>query len=167
MTFVQCGSENMSKNTNLIKCRSDVDSCLGQLNVDRINKNTYVCSKHFVNRRPTSEYPNPIAALPASVLRREHQGACRRSPRKRKPAPQTQQEASTSNSTEDTFHSTSQQSDSTYEEHDMGDHGEELRTLQDALANHKQDIINLKLQLEAKDGQLHHLQKELQYALGM
>ncbi len=50
------------------------------------------------------------------------------------------------------------------EESDMGDHGEELRTLQDALANHKQHIINLKLQLKAKDGQLHHLQKELQYA---
>ncbi|KAF4112801.1 hypothetical protein G5714_005346 [Onychostoma macrolepis] len=76
-----------------------------------------------------------------------------------------EKEASTSNSTEDTFHSTPQQSDSTYEEHDMGDHGEELRTLQDTLANHKQDIINLKLQLEAKDGQLHHLQKELQDAL--
>ncbi|KAF4115415.1 hypothetical protein G5714_002904 [Onychostoma macrolepis] len=82
--------------------------------LDRINKNTYVCSEHFVNRRPTPEYPNPIAALPGLVLRREHQGACRRSPRKRKPAPQTQQEASTSNSTEDTFHSTPQQSDSTY-----------------------------------------------------
>lgn len=50
------------------------------------------------------------------------------------------------------------------EEHDMGDHGEELRTLQDTLANQKQDIINLKLQLEAKDVQLHHLQKELQNA---
>lgn len=50
------------------------------------------------------------------------------------------------------------------EEHDMGDHGEELRTLQNTLANQKQDIINLKLQLEAKDVQLHHLQKELQDA---
>lgn len=46
----------------------------------------------------------------------------------------------------------------------MGDHGEVLRTLQDALAIHKQDIINLKLQLKAKDGQLHRLQKELQFA---
>ncbi|KAF4101577.1 hypothetical protein G5714_018009 [Onychostoma macrolepis] len=58
-----------------------------------------------------------------------------------KPAPQTPLR------THFTVHH--QQSDSTYEEHDVGDHGEELRTLQDALANHKQDI-NLKLQLEVQ-----------------
>ncbi|XP_016115438.1 uncharacterized protein, partial [Sinocyclocheilus grahami] len=74
------------------KCRAWIKQCgrpHSQLNVDRINKNTYVCSKHFANRRPTPEYPNPIAALQGLLLRREHQGACRRSPRKRKPAPQT------------------------------------------------------------------------------
>ncbi|XP_073720253.1 uncharacterized protein [Misgurnus anguillicaudatus] len=70
------------------KCRTWITLCgrpHSQLNVDRINKNTYVCSKHFVNGRPTPEDPNPIAALPALtlVLERGHQGACQRSSRKR------------------------------------------------------------------------------------
>ncbi|XP_065114751.1 uncharacterized protein [Paramisgurnus dabryanus] len=70
------------------KCRTWITQCgrpHSQLNVDRINKNTYVCSKHFVNGRPTPEDPNPIAALPGLMLvpERGHQGACQRSSRKR------------------------------------------------------------------------------------
>ncbi|XP_056329543.1 uncharacterized protein si:ch73-311h14.2 [Danio aesculapii] len=136
------------------KCRAWIRQCgrpHSQLNVDRINKNTYICSKHFVNGQPTPEYPNPIAALPGLDLRREPQEPCSRTPKKEEPEPQSQQEASTSNSTVNTFHSTSQQSGSSYEEHDMGDHGEELKTLHEELANQKPDILNLKLEIKTED----------------
>ncbi|NP_001268902.1 uncharacterized protein LOC556846 [Danio rerio] len=136
------------------KCRAWIRQCgrpHSQLNVDRINKNTYICSKHFVNGRPTPEYPNPIAAHPELDLRREHQGACWTSPIKEEPEPQTQQEASTSNSTVNTFYSTSQQSGSSYEEHDMGDHKEDLKPLKEELAYQEQDILNLKIEIKTED----------------
>ncbi|XP_062592854.1 uncharacterized protein LOC134254346 isoform X1 [Saccostrea cucullata] len=50
--------------TDIDKCRRWIKACNRphkQLNVDRITKNTYVCSKHFMNGcGPTPTYPDPI-----------------------------------------------------------------------------------------------------------
>ncbi|KAM3611186.1 uncharacterized protein V6R79_014647 [Siganus canaliculatus] len=35
-----------------------------QLNPSKIDKNSFVCSKHFVNGTPSVEYPHPVPALP-------------------------------------------------------------------------------------------------------
>uniref|UniRef100_A0A8C6TVD4 THAP-type domain-containing protein n=1 Tax=Neogobius melanostomus TaxID=47308 RepID=A0A8C6TVD4_9GOBI len=54
--------------TKLQDCLQWIKQCgrpYYQLNVSKINKHTYVCSKHFVNGRPTPEYPNPIPAVQA------------------------------------------------------------------------------------------------------
>ncbi|KAL1266978.1 hypothetical protein QQF64_002653 [Cirrhinus molitorella] len=48
------------------RCRTWIKQCgrpHSQLNVDRINKNTYVCSKHFIDGRPTPAHPDPLPAL--------------------------------------------------------------------------------------------------------
>ncbi|CAL8341753.1 unnamed protein product [Arctogadus glacialis] len=98
------------------------------------------------------------------VRTREHQGGCRRSPRKRIRCDQP--ETNTSFSTEDT----SLQCDLTNNSEDLDNqeelslqpsceaNQEELRTLQDALTAQKQEIISLRVKLEAKDREL-HLQK--------
>ncbi|CAL8274657.1 unnamed protein product [Merluccius merluccius] len=134
--------------TNLDKCREWIKQCgrpHSQLNVSKITKNTYICSKHFVNGRPTPEFPNPIAAHPVSG--REHQGGCRRPPQKRCDQPET----NTSISTEE---HTSQQSDNDTEARDLGNQ-EEVRTLRDALTAREQEVISLRVKLEAKDRELH------------
>ncbi|KAK0134187.1 hypothetical protein N1851_030250 [Merluccius polli] len=109
---------------------------------------------HFVNGRPTPKFPNPIAAHPVSG--REHQGGCRRPPQKRIRCDQP--ETNTSISTEE---HTSQQSDNDTEARDLGNQ-EEVRTLRDALTAHEEEIISLRVKLEAKDREL-HLHNQLQY----
>ncbi|CAL8326239.1 unnamed protein product, partial [Arctogadus glacialis] len=54
-----------------------------QLNVTKINKHAYVCSKHFVNGQPTPEYPDPVLAVQVSNQTREQLGGCRKPPQKR------------------------------------------------------------------------------------
>ncbi|XP_007235875.3 uncharacterized protein si:dkey-20i10.7 [Astyanax mexicanus] len=52
--------------TNLQKCQLWIRLCgrpHSRLNMDTITKNTYVCSKHFVNGAPTDEFPDPLDAL--------------------------------------------------------------------------------------------------------
>ncbi|KAG5285135.1 hypothetical protein AALO_G00034470 [Alosa alosa] len=47
------------------KPKSNPDKCPhSQLNPSRINKHTFVCSKHFVNGEPSPESPNPVPAIP-------------------------------------------------------------------------------------------------------
>ncbi|KAK0154105.1 hypothetical protein N1851_003822 [Merluccius polli] len=146
--------------TKLDKCREWIKQCgrpHSQLNVSKITKNT--CSKHFVNGRPTSEFPNPIAAHPVSG--REHRGGCRRPPQKRIRCDQP--ETNISISTEE---HTSQQSDNDTGKfkplsRDLGNQ-EEVRTLREALTAHEQEIISLRVKLEAKDREL-HLHNQLQY----
>ncbi|MED6290030.1 hypothetical protein CHARACLAT_008913, partial [Characodon lateralis] len=54
-----------------------------QLNVSKINKHAYVCSKHFVNGKPTPEYPNPVVAVQVLNHTREQLGASRKPPKHR------------------------------------------------------------------------------------
>ncbi|XP_036429311.1 uncharacterized protein si:dkey-20i10.7 [Colossoma macropomum] len=52
--------------TNFQKCQLWIRLCgrpQHRLNIDTISKNTYVCSKHFVNGGPTEEFPDPLDAL--------------------------------------------------------------------------------------------------------
>ncbi|KAG5286449.1 hypothetical protein AALO_G00014980 [Alosa alosa] len=52
-----------------------------QLNPTKTNKNTYICSKHFVNGRPTPDYPNPVSIATPGQTR--DLGGCRKPPAKR------------------------------------------------------------------------------------
>ncbi|XP_059922802.1 rab GTPase-activating protein 1-like isoform X8 [Gadus macrocephalus] len=58
--------------------------CRIQLNPSRIDRHTFVCSKHFVNGEPSLDYPNPVPAVPSG---REIPVKCRR--------PQTKREITT------------------------------------------------------------------------
>ncbi|KAI4892062.1 hypothetical protein NFI96_022369 [Prochilodus magdalenae] len=52
--------------TNLQKCQLWIRLCgrpQQRLNTNTISKNTYVCSKHFINGAPTDEFPDPLDAL--------------------------------------------------------------------------------------------------------
>ncbi|XP_066534477.1 uncharacterized protein si:dkey-20i10.7 isoform X2 [Hoplias malabaricus] len=52
--------------TNFQKCEQWIRLCgrpQHRLNIHTISKNTYVCSKHFVNGGPSDEYPDPLDAL--------------------------------------------------------------------------------------------------------
>ncbi|XP_051795782.1 uncharacterized protein LOC110964897 isoform X2 [Acanthochromis polyacanthus] len=88
------------------RCRVWIEQCgrpHDQLNPSKINKNTYVCSKHFVDGRPTTEFPNPVAAL-SSFSRREQQGGSRKPRAKRLRCDEQEAEASTLNSTDEASH---------------------------------------------------------------
>ncbi|XP_042566525.1 zinc finger MYM-type protein 4 isoform X3 [Clupea harengus] len=67
------------------RCRLWIKQCgpQSQLNISKINKHTYVCSKHFVNGQPTPEYPNPVLAVQVPGQTRREQGGCRKPPTKR------------------------------------------------------------------------------------
>ncbi|XP_030228729.1 rab GTPase-activating protein 1 isoform X8 [Gadus morhua] len=54
--------------------------CRIQLNPSRIDRHTFVCSKHFVNGEPSLDYPNPVPAVPSG---REIPVKCRRLQTKR------------------------------------------------------------------------------------
>ncbi|KAG7175796.1 uncharacterized protein LOC121855848 [Homarus americanus] len=51
------------KKSNKEKCLKWIKACgrpHSQLNVDKINRSTYICSKHFINGGPSDRYPDPI-----------------------------------------------------------------------------------------------------------
>ncbi|KAL2092960.1 hypothetical protein ACEWY4_010272 [Coilia grayii] len=53
--------------SNPEKCRLWIKLCgrpHSQLNPSRINKHSFVCSKHFVNGEPSPDFPNPVPAIP-------------------------------------------------------------------------------------------------------
>ncbi|KAJ8366926.1 hypothetical protein AAFF_G00336630 [Aldrovandia affinis] len=50
------------------------------LNTSKINRHSFVCSKHFVNGKPSPEYPNPASAVPDG---RGNAVRCRPPPTKR------------------------------------------------------------------------------------
>ncbi|XP_077089694.1 uncharacterized protein LOC143741163 isoform X1 [Siphateles boraxobius] len=54
-----------------------------QLNVSKITKHNYVCSKHFINGKPTPEFPNPVNAVQGPNPAKEKLGGCRKSAKKR------------------------------------------------------------------------------------
>ncbi|KAK1903560.1 52 kDa repressor of the inhibitor of the protein kinase [Dissostichus eleginoides] len=83
------------------RCRQWIKKCgrpHAQLNMANINKHKYVCSKHFVNGKPTADFPNPAAQVGTPTPTKEQQGGCRKPPRKR--LMKTLQEASTSSTIE-------------------------------------------------------------------
>ncbi|KAK1903881.1 52 kDa repressor of the inhibitor of the protein kinase [Dissostichus eleginoides] len=83
------------------RCRQWIKKCgrpHAQLNMANINKHKYVCSKHFVNGKPTADFPNPAAQVGTLTPTKEQQGGCRKPPRKR--LMKTLQEASTSSTIE-------------------------------------------------------------------
>ncbi|MED6292062.1 hypothetical protein CHARACLAT_029865 [Characodon lateralis] len=72
--------------TQLERCLQWIKRCgrpHSQLNVSKINKHTYVCSKHFLNGKLTLEYPNPVVAVQVLNQTREQLGASRKPPKHR------------------------------------------------------------------------------------
>ncbi|XP_048044354.1 uncharacterized protein LOC125267090 isoform X3 [Megalobrama amblycephala] len=55
-----------------------------QVNESNITKHKYVCSKHFMNGKPTPEFPNPVNAVQGPNPTKEKLGGCRKSPKKRR-----------------------------------------------------------------------------------
>ncbi|RUS90309.1 hypothetical protein EGW08_001907, partial [Elysia chlorotica] len=54
-----------TKPWNHAKCLRWIKACgkpYDRLNIDKVNKNHYICSKHFVDGAPTPENPDPIQA---------------------------------------------------------------------------------------------------------
>ncbi|KAJ8387991.1 hypothetical protein AAFF_G00147820 [Aldrovandia affinis] len=69
--------------SNPEKCRLWIKLCgrpHTQLNTSKINRHSFVCSKHFVNGKPSPEYPNPASAVPDG---RGNAVRCRPPPTKR------------------------------------------------------------------------------------
>ncbi|XP_047460923.1 uncharacterized protein LOC125019909 [Mugil cephalus] len=69
--------------TQYERCLKWIEQCgrpHSQLNVQKINKHTYICSKHFVNGKPTPEHPNPARA----VLAPNQPGGCRKTSKQRR-----------------------------------------------------------------------------------
>ncbi|KAK3085080.1 hypothetical protein FSP39_003199 [Pinctada imbricata] len=49
------------------KCRRWVDLCGRKgFSVAKVNKGTYICSKHFIEGKPTSDHPDPLPAVGTS-----------------------------------------------------------------------------------------------------
>ena len=65
--------------TRLEECKIWVKAC-GRKNftVDNVTKHSYICSKHFVENRPTEKYPHPVTAGS-----KENVKPCRKPPTKR------------------------------------------------------------------------------------
>ncbi|XP_041929348.1 uncharacterized protein si:ch73-311h14.2 isoform X3 [Alosa sapidissima] len=59
-------SPSQNPKSNPDKCRLWIKLCgrpHSQLNPSKINKHTFVCSKHFVNGESSPETPNPVPAI--------------------------------------------------------------------------------------------------------
>ncbi|KAK7930464.1 hypothetical protein WMY93_006859 [Mugilogobius chulae] len=73
--------------TQLERCLQWIKQCgrpYSQLNTSKINKHTYVCSKHFLKGKPTSEFPNPVNAVLRPKPGRKQLRGCRRPTKKRR-----------------------------------------------------------------------------------
>ncbi|XP_078618709.1 uncharacterized protein LOC144886133 [Branchiostoma floridae x Branchiostoma japonicum] len=56
--------------TKFVECLRWIKACgrpNSQLNVSKVTKHSYVCSKHFVDGRPTERFPDPIPADGSAV----------------------------------------------------------------------------------------------------
>ena len=52
--------------TQMEKCLRWISLCgrpKDKFNVSKINKDTYICTKHFVDGKPSVDYPDPIPAI--------------------------------------------------------------------------------------------------------
>lgn len=71
--------------TNLEKCKIWIKNCgRKDFGIDRISRNTYVCSKHFVGEKgPTNDHPHPVPAAASDLERRIATKVVRPPPRDR------------------------------------------------------------------------------------
>ncbi|XP_030003765.1 uncharacterized protein LOC115428719 isoform X2 [Sphaeramia orbicularis] len=146
------------------KCGIWIKQCgrpYSQLNPSKVNKNTFVCSKHFLMGKPTPEYPHPVSAVPVPGEQSTPLGA-----RRKRLAESSEELDSALSSSSDNTKEPPIQHNGTESPHEV-QHKLEEKTLKEKLTEQNQEMMKVKLEPEpepesdVKNSQILLLEKEL------